>query len=301
MSSALLASMKFSSCFLLLQAVSTCGVCFACAAALRQVRSTAEKRLPSRGSCCMMSSLLKMGSRYIQERCSAIHSSSVSEASASCCSHSLMRSSKGFLKGEKLIACVITMWSSSCCVTDSSTRKTNVPVSRYSLAISFWSFHSVCILSRAVSMLYSLPATSHTLTMAVRCSGSPISMARARVKVSSGCTSMPMSAVILSQWRSRMPGLRMAEMRGQYFLKDSTSSRMMSQFFAQMGSSRRVKFLPILYMVLNAWDTSFSTCSALSELNSSDIQPFCHFFQLAAVTQNCEKGSNWSISCLMRE
>lgn len=57
----------------------------------------------------MMSSDEKMGSRYIQDRCTATHSSRISLARLSAASHSTMRSSNGFLKGLKPIACVITM------------------------------------------------------------------------------------------------------------------------------------------------------------------------------------------------
>jgi len=61
----------------------------------------------------MISSDPKIGSRYIHARCSASHSSSTSLVMLSVRSHSWMRASKGFLNGEKLIACAITMWSSS--------------------------------------------------------------------------------------------------------------------------------------------------------------------------------------------
>ena len=54
------------------------GLRLAASVVLRHMRSTVAKRLPSSGSCCMMSSLLKMGSRYIHWRCRVIHWSRIS-------------------------------------------------------------------------------------------------------------------------------------------------------------------------------------------------------------------------------
>ncbi len=47
---------------------STLGVRLAASIVLRQDLSTVAKRLPSSGSCCMMSSLLKMGASDIHVR-----------------------------------------------------------------------------------------------------------------------------------------------------------------------------------------------------------------------------------------
>ena len=116
--------MKFSSSFFEAQHVSMCGVIFAWPRTFRHVLSTLENRLASSGSWCWMSGLLKMGSRYIHCRCRASHSSTTSLTVFSCCSHSVISSSKGFLYGEKLMDWDMTMWSSSCWTTCSSTRMT---------------------------------------------------------------------------------------------------------------------------------------------------------------------------------
>jgi len=60
------------------------------------------------------------------------------------------------------------------------------------------------------SMPYSLPATSDTLVMAVRWSSSFMLSALTSVNFLSGYSGIPMSLLIFSQWRCRMPGLRMA-------------------------------------------------------------------------------------------
>jgi len=57
------------------------------------------------------------------------------------------------------------MWSSSCCNTASSSLMTKVPVSRYSRTVISAVAHSAAILSRATSILDSLPATSETYNL----------------------------------------------------------------------------------------------------------------------------------------
>eukprot|EP00961_Rhodomonas_salina_P098697 1328168-Rhodomonas_salina.1 len=96
-----------------LQSESGSGFLNASAVNLRQLRSTVWNRLASVGSCFWMSSDAKIGSRYIQLRWHASHCSRMSDASFRPCSHASRRSSKGFLYGENVMACVITMWSSS--------------------------------------------------------------------------------------------------------------------------------------------------------------------------------------------
>ena len=270
-SSILFPSANCSSSFWPAHIVSTCGVFFACPSVLRQNRSTFMKRLLSSGSCSWMSGASKMGERYIHERCTASHSSRISDTRFSCFSHSLMRCSKGFLNGENVIDCVITMWSSSCCVVCSSTLMTYVPVSRYSMTPSSQLAHSPCILSSAVSMLYSLPATSEIFVMSSMCSWRPISIAFDSVKDSSGNTVMPSSEEIFSQCLSRMPGFRMAWISGTYGLNSSISSRMFSQHAAHLGRSRTLKPLPCLKTVRHQFCTFLSISSASSVTNESSM------------------------------
>ena len=109
LSSILLLSANWSRSFWFAHIVSTLGVFFVCPSVLRQKRSTFMKRFDSSGSCSWMSGASKMGERYIQLRCTASHSSRISETRFSCFSQALMRSSNGFLNGEKDMDCVITM------------------------------------------------------------------------------------------------------------------------------------------------------------------------------------------------
>mmetsp|Transcript_7062 Transcript_7062/g.26751 ORF Transcript_7062/g.26751 Transcript_7062/m.26751 type:complete len:220 (+) Transcript_7062:1338-1997(+) len=218
--------------------VNTPGVLFARKSVFRHVRSTAAKRLPSSGSCSMISSLPKMGSKYIHARWNTSHSSSTSLVIPKVRSHSRIFASNGFLNGENDIACVITMWSSSACVIASSTRITQVSVSRYSTTSSTIPSHSETILSIACSMAYSFPATSETLNIlsCVCVSNAPVSTRVSREKTDVICTSSsvlvlgsvlvlssvpgtfsPVSDEILSQCRWRMPGDRSAKQSGTYF------------------------------------------------------------------------------------
>ena len=278
----------------------TPGVALARSNVLRHDRSTAPKRFPSSGSCSMMSSDPKMGSRYIQARCSASHSSSTSLVMLSVRSHSWMRASKGFLNGEKLIACAITMWSSNICATVSSTRTTYVSVSRYSRTSRSTPSHSATIFSMAVSMAYSFPAISETLNIASAraSSNAPDSTSFSRENTSispssfSAATSpargtvSPVSAEIFSQWRSRMPGERSARQSGTNFWNSSSSFRIASQLAAFCGSLRVVNALPILNITLNASETVASMVSASSSANGSVHHRFLFVCQSRAYVQN---------------
>ncbi len=81
----------------------------------RHVLSTPAKRFPSVGSWRMMSSLEKIGSKYIHERRHLSHSSKMSDISTNSFSHSSIRWANGPLNGLNDIDWVITMWSSSSC------------------------------------------------------------------------------------------------------------------------------------------------------------------------------------------
>ena len=60
----------------------------------------------------MISGEENIGSRYSQVACTFNHSSNISCINNNLFSHSLISSSKGLIKGEPLIVCVFTMWSS---------------------------------------------------------------------------------------------------------------------------------------------------------------------------------------------
>ena len=105
--------------------------------------------LLSTGSCLLMSSELKMGSKYSHWRWHCSHSSITSWVITSLLSHVVMRSSNGFLYGENDMLCAITMWSSNSWEQSSLTFMMNVPVSLYGITSSMTGFHSDSILSRA--------------------------------------------------------------------------------------------------------------------------------------------------------
>mmetsp|Transcript_13479 Transcript_13479/g.52987 ORF Transcript_13479/g.52987 Transcript_13479/m.52987 type:complete len:237 (+) Transcript_13479:954-1664(+) len=235
----------------------------------------------------MMSSEPKMGSRYCHDLCTSSHSSSTSLTMRRVFSHVSISSANGALYGLNDMACVMTIWSSSICACSSSIRITYVPVSLYSFTSRAIPSHSPCIFSSAVSMPYSLPATSQTATISSSLSFTPISIAAP--KVNSGSVagiSKPISTLIFSQCLSRMPGDRMASANGTYTLKASISCLIVSQFLAQSGSWRWLKAFPILNITLNAAVTSRSAPSASNSTKAPSLHRASPSRQPWAYVQN---------------
>mmetsp|Transcript_13745 Transcript_13745/g.31865 ORF Transcript_13745/g.31865 Transcript_13745/m.31865 type:complete len:305 (-) Transcript_13745:1763-2677(-) len=126
------------------------------------VRSTWSKRSASAGICFLMSSLLKMGSRYSHCACTLSQMSMTSWVTRRNFSQSLARTSKGLMNGDAIMVWVLTMWSSSS-ISISSTQfplRMCVPLSRYGGVSNFMGSHSEYILSRVFSRLHSLLALS---------------------------------------------------------------------------------------------------------------------------------------------
>eukprot|EP00116_Pleurobrachia_bachei_P011186 sb/3471448/ len=71
--------------------------------------STSPPHSPSSGICCMISSLLKMGSRYNQVAWTFSHSSMISCMVCSFASQVLNSVSKGPMKGDDRMVCTFTM------------------------------------------------------------------------------------------------------------------------------------------------------------------------------------------------
>ena len=244
----------------------------------------------------MMSSLPKMGWRYIHCLCSFVHSSRTSLTTLSVFSHLAMSSSNGFLNGEKSIACAMTMWSSSIWEITSSTRMTYVFVSRYSFTSSSTPAHSSYIFVSAVSIPYSFPATSQIFTMSSSIAPpSNTSMAMSFSSVNSASsqgmeTPTPPSlgaSASRSQCRGRIPAERSARVSGTNLANASSSFLIVSQFDAHVGSFFVVNCFCILCIDLDASETFCSISSASSDAKGvSTNHPTFHRFQFAAYVQN---------------
>ena len=91
--------------------------------------STSLNLLASVGNWRMMSSDPKMGSRYIQTRCMAIHSSTKFWAYLSCASQPRASPSMALMYMDPHMVCVFTMWSSSRAIISSIPPTIDVPVS----------------------------------------------------------------------------------------------------------------------------------------------------------------------------
>mmetsp|Transcript_48501 Transcript_48501/g.115463 ORF Transcript_48501/g.115463 Transcript_48501/m.115463 type:complete len:306 (-) Transcript_48501:2015-2932(-) len=275
-----------------LQSASGAGVLNASAVNFRQLRSTVWKRFDSVGSCFWISSDAKIGSRYIQLRWHASHCSKISEQSFRPCSHESSRSSNGFLNGENVIACDMTIWSSSSWKISSHPPRTYVPVSRYSLTPSTASFHSNSILLSAASIPNSLPATSQILTIWSRCVSRCSSSRPLRsVNLSSGRTVNPSCSVRDPQCLSRIPGCRSAWTSGAYSRKPSMSVLSASADAASSGILPS-KALTDLKTVRKQLLHVLSTSSGSRLVKVPSIQVAWHVDHSAAAIQNCENGSN---------
>mmetsp|Transcript_5337 Transcript_5337/g.17249 ORF Transcript_5337/g.17249 Transcript_5337/m.17249 type:complete len:205 (-) Transcript_5337:2553-3167(-) len=125
--------------------------------------STRRNCTVSLGSCFWMSGALKMLSRYIHERCTVSHSSSVSDTSASLRSHVSTCSRMPDTKREASIVCSPAWLSSSWAKTSSRPPSTKTSLlSRYGFTTNDRSFHAFSIFSSWTSSAYSPLATPDT-------------------------------------------------------------------------------------------------------------------------------------------
>ena len=255
----------------------------------RQFLSTVAKRLYSVGSCFWMSELEKMGSRYIQLRCTLSHSSSTSAQVLSVAAQRSMRSAKGFLKAEKAMACVMVVCSSSSACCSSTPLTTKVPDSRYAITSIIMPCHSPAILSSACSSWYSLPAFSPTFSMSAMCLARFFSSTIVSVKASlslSGSILSPICSDSSAQWRVRMPGLRSATTSGTSGLKASHWSRTVLATVRQPSLPIFSKALTERLMLRAAAPASRSIVSGLRLMKAPSIQSWCCLSQLLAVSQS---------------
>mmetsp|Transcript_22095 Transcript_22095/g.52450 ORF Transcript_22095/g.52450 Transcript_22095/m.52450 type:complete len:264 (+) Transcript_22095:8956-9747(+) len=192
----------------------------------RQVASTCLKRLPSVGSCRMMSSESKIGCKYIHAFWHFNHSSKVSDTRMSRAFHSSMSSSKGPLKVENIIACVVTMCSSRRTIASPSPFSTYVPVFLYfSDKSNCKGSQSAFILFSVFSKPYSLPARSPTSATSLAKLRRPRSSILCKVKPPSmpGPTWTFDLSEICSQCLCCMPSLRRPVTSGRFGLNSSSS------------------------------------------------------------------------------
>ena len=185
-----------------------------------QVESTLLNFFVSVGSYLAMSGESKMGWRYIHWPWHLAHSSSTSDMILSWLFHSIILSSKGFLKGLKSMAWVLTMCSS----------KSNY-ISSYPLIIKLvlyckiWNFiksHLPYISSSMVSIWYSFCAFSPISQISSDHFISPISKIFWKLKLSwSGSTLNPTLSEICRQCRSTIPYFLRATKSGTFGLNSS--------------------------------------------------------------------------------
>mmetsp|Transcript_9795 Transcript_9795/g.28894 ORF Transcript_9795/g.28894 Transcript_9795/m.28894 type:complete len:240 (+) Transcript_9795:2142-2861(+) len=238
-----------------------------------------------------MSGESKMGCRYNQFFCTAIHSSSISDTVFKVSFHASMRSSNGPLNAEKLMAWVVVMCSSKRAMYSSIPRNTEVPVSLYGSICSVMGSQPRSIASNEVSILNSLPATSLCFCIKSTSSCSCKSKTVCSVQSASGCTFLPDLWEIASQCRSRKPFWRKAMISGTCGTKALTSFKIVLVTSKHPGTLSNFfsHFLSVLKMV---WALD-STASASNSAKGSVSQAACCLSQESTLSHMAPYGSNF--------
>mmetsp|Transcript_66595 Transcript_66595/g.210845 ORF Transcript_66595/g.210845 Transcript_66595/m.210845 type:complete len:205 (-) Transcript_66595:2710-3324(-) len=193
-------------------------------------------------------------------------------------SHGWMRSSKGLAKGEALMACVLTMWSSRriCASSTGPPPRMYDPVAFQSLSSKASSPQSSTILSSIFSILHSRLAKSLSSSIFAMCWSTLRSSSRARLVVPSGSRVKPTRSVISFQWRWRSPGLQIAEMSGMYSLNFSIFSLVATATLNGAGSSAAPPAPANILVSLNTLRYMSLTISSTSSGLSLEKGPFIH-------------------------
>ena len=168
-----------------------------------QLLSILSKRFASSGSWSRMSSLpMKMLSRYIHLRCTAIHTSSTSPIRLSLPSHSSTSAVKGFTKRLAIIDCSVRFMSSKIIVVSSVLRRMNPrstsPLLTYRASVNFCSRQTSANLAMSPSIFSSFSAAMHISStgswcLCVSIASNEPSVSVAGSKSTSGCAVMRMS------------------------------------------------------------------------------------------------------------
>ena len=165
-----------------------------------QLLSILSKRFASSGSWSRMSSLpMKMLSRYIHLRCTAIHTSSTSPIKLSLPSHSSTSAVNGFTNRLAIIDCSVRFMSSKITVVSSTLRRMNPrstsPLLTYRANVNFCSRHTTANLAMSPSIFSSFSAATHISITGSKCLCVSIASNRPSVSVAgsnstSGCEVM---------------------------------------------------------------------------------------------------------------
>lgn len=171
-------------------------------------------------SCLAMSGDSKMGCRYIQFIWSFIHSSIRSDIFFRVLNQFIIYSSKGFLKGEYSMLCVVAMWSSTAAMMSSNVLMMQ-RLFLNSLNSNLIFSHAFIISCKFFSIANSFVACSPISMQIYACFISPKLSAWLKVNQLSGYTVNPTLSEICFQCLSLNPFFLKAESRGTLGLNQS--------------------------------------------------------------------------------